>query len=1245
MSLLQLAPIVAIGALVCVEAIVLARPPRNRFPRWFPLLLFAVAGLGLLFSISGLRGWLVVSSELGLLFVEGGAIAYASIVFLTLSSALTLGLLVSTVGRAVERPVSPLWSLLGSVAVAALAVSSIRTINPADSSELRIAVYDLWSPALVLWVSLSLVESALRACRGNRAALRLCAHAFVTVAIAWVAMERFEFLHPRTEMLWRGIGLAALVLSVGFLPVWSSLVLRPAGAQPRLPRLIATLTFISCTSLVIAWWRWPEYRSRVAWILCVGAAIVIAASIAWRLRRRDGPAASQSSLSTRQQLLMLFAHAIMAASLFSVQIFDSGLITLGLLAGWVILAESTGEGALARYLLSLRPATTAQDGSGPGLVPGPLAKARAHVATVFGRVLKTFSDSSIVGGVFKVLLAIVLVIGLSEIPNAGTTIIGSFSVDSNAKQKDLGQAVANHLVFELHHLNERLRPDVALVTAAYRGGKDRGFRFVAAKDDTTGLDSALAKQPDVDLGPLKVPLSVLAAPIKGPARQLFGVRVISGAVHEHSPHTTVLARSTTGDAWKVPLDLVANRAPASAKSSGTSPDTDAARDLAQRLALEIVTSDRSSHAAGLTRSVDALKSFQQGWSEWKRFDIDGDLTALATAISRFHEATTKDWHFALAHYRLARTLQKAGRPGAATEAFRASLQINEQFGPGLIGLASTLYDYDSYFSSPPAAVPTEPARQAADESLATLFRKHEASQLWQRVVRAPAINVSPIDRASAYTGLCLRAYDVGLSLDASASTLKDVRHTIETFDARAAFRAWTTLEQENTRISQLRAEGKAPRLRDLARQTALADSHREVFAPVYRAWAAATTALKKLDALGAEGARKALEPVNAMFAQLSTLSPTSEAEAEDLTRRTVQQLVTAEEQRQQQVPIQSRLTYFYCKRADRIYSSLADMRTDRDLRAGAARAAYLLGLTLERRHGPDPAYQKPQWSCMTQTSLPRGPYSRAALRHYNRAVVLAPEDAYIRCTAALTANAVDDPTWLRALERDSGARFNLADQHFVDARGASGRDAERIYRRAVEEYAAAIERNPNSVDALNNYAYTFWVWHYASLREAVPKPDSEIGERAHKHAERARQLAENKRPRAMEIMIRSTLGEVLLGLGRFEEAHTVLHAAHGHDLVKDHAVYNELRWDLAQACLCIARERTRSGRGGSPNEMKVRAAKLLAEIERIELGEEDRPFSTLVERSGKDDVCPTGGGGSARPKALTPAAAGRIAVR
>jgi tetratricopeptide (TPR) repeat protein len=1225
MDLLQLTPVVALAALLGAEAVVLLTAPRRRFPWWFPCLLVAVAGFGVLFSLASLRGWLVVSPELGLVMIEGGARAYWSIAVLTLACAISVGLLVPAVGQALNRPASVRWSLLGAAVVVALVIADIRTLNPADSAELRIAAYDLWSPPLTLWLTLSLVESALRVLDIRRRAWRLCAHAFALAAVAMVAAARHEFLQKYPAFVWGSIALVAVVASAGLAPLWMWSVRRRPGESGRPPGRVLAATVGWWTILGVVVWMWLAFQARqrlvvlveqalsFGWTLWAATLLAVAGWLAWGLR--------QPPILAREPVALLLAHAILAIGLFSVQVFEPSLVTVTVFASWIILAESTADGALVGWVRKLRTASPT-----PGTPLWRLAldtgwtklweglKARSK------RVGETFTKSTVIGGVLKALLAIIVLIALAEVPNAGTTIIGTFSVQSGAKQKDLGQAVADHLVFALHSLNERLRPDMALVASAGTGTRDRGFKFVAARDEATSLDSELAKRPDVDFGPLKVPLNLLAAPIRGPARQVLGVRVISGAVHESSPHNIVLARSTSGEAWKVPLETSASPP----NSSSAPVDADAARALAHRLAIEIVTSDRSSTALGLTRSPEALESFEKGWVEWRRFEIDDDLRVLNEAIRHFREATTKDRRFALAHYRLARALQRAGRPGAATEAFRASLQVNAHFGPGLVGLASTLYDYDAYLTAPPAAVRALSSGQIADDNPAALFRKGEAVRLWQKVIRAPAASVSSIDRASAYAGLCLRASDLGSSFESARYALEEVGRKLENFSPREAHRVWVEWIAADRAI---RESGKPPTPQELQTLERLQEERQRALEPVDLAEEAAVKTLNQLDALGADDARGVLERVRKMLLELKRPLLEDEAVRDEVAEHVTWQLITAASETYAHIPTQSSLTYFYCKRADKIYSSLADMRTDPDLRAGAARVAFLLGDTLERRQRGGLRGSWPQWRCMVWPSLRFGPYNAAVLRHYDRAIALFPDDASIRCHAALTAYGLGDTTRLRALEQDSDSRLNLAEQHLADAWWASGRWATAAYRNAQREYSAAIERNPNSIDALNGYAYTFWLWRYARLQEVegVDEPEADVGERARAHAERAVQLVEGKRAKREEIFIRSTLGEVLLGLGHFEKARDVLQRALEHasvkDMVKDHAYYNEVRWDLAQAHMCIANERLRTGRDGSSDEPRGQADKLFDEIRRTELSEEARPFSTLLDGSKKGAVC------------------------
>jgi predicted Zn-dependent protease len=123
-----------------------------------------------------------------------------------------------------------------------------------------------------------------------------------------------------------------------------------------------------------------------------------------------------------------------------------------------------------------------------------------------------------------------------------------------------------------------------------------------------------------------------------------------------------------------------------------------------------------------------------------------------------------------------------------------------------------------------------------------------------------------------------------------------------------------------------------------------------------------------------------------------------------------------------------------------------------------------------------------------------------------------------------------------------------------------------------------------------------------------------VRRRAENYATRAFQLVQGKRPKTIEIAIQSTLGEVLLGLGRFQEAHDILDPLLKDQSVREHAAYNEVRWDLAQACACLARARAQSGSDSSIKVLKKRADALLNQVKEIELKEEHRPFSAVIDK-------------------------------
>jgi hypothetical protein len=127
------------------------------------------------------------------------------------------------------------------------------------------------------------------------------------------------------------------------------------------------------------------------------------------------------------------------------------------------------------------------------------------------------------------------------------------------------------------------------------------------------------------------------------------------------------------------------------------------------------------------------------------------------------------------------------------------------------------------------------------------------------------------------------------------------------------------------------------------------------------------------------------------------------------------------------------------------------------------------------------------------------------------------------------------------------------------------------FKSSLHEYKRAIDLEPDFLDALNGYAYTFWEWRLTSLENsAVPAPPETYASLAEKYARRQVRIARERRRNDYLNNAEDTLAEVLAAQGRFNEAVQMTQEAL-HDL-NDHMINgsDEVRWDAAQAGLCAA---------------------------------------------------------------------------
>jgi len=218
----------------------------------------------------------------------------------------------------------------------------------------------------------------------------------------------------------------------------------------------------------------------------------------------------------------------------------------------------------------------------------------------------------------------------------------------------------------------------------------------------------------------------------------------------------------------------------------------------------------------------------------------------------------------------------------------------------------------------------------------------------------------------------------------------------------------------------------------------------------------------------------------------------------------------------------------------------------------------------------------------------------------------------LRCNAATTLAALGNKTLMKELEHNARARVAAADNLANYAAELDVSDAANYYRLTLQEYESAIEQSPSNLDALNGYAYTFWSWRRRAFAEKSPDgPEPEMALKAEKYARQAVRLARDNVTKADETTYLSTLGEVLLGQGRVEEAREVLKQAV--PKTPQRAAFDEIRWDLAQADLCARSTNESLKLGLNGEELLKEAVTQLKTIREHAQGRENLKYAGLPE--------------------------------
>lgn len=1073
-------------------------------------ILLALLGFASHFLLAS--GALAFSPEYGVVMVQGLAARAALFVLLGgIPVAAAVGIHISNRLAGVESNWRPL--VIVAAVVGGLAASRVESLDSEFGPPIH--AYDIWWPVLPIWIGLSFVECMLTLGRARRRSLKLGIEMVFAVGVSLWATRRdhlgLYYADPQSIQLWwltLCIGLSVLLGATvwRFRPAWRQrwrLVLNVAWTI--LAVLAGALGLFSSLSLWLAQnGTLPvPLRPWFLWTVWVVIAAVFAALLVWRRWKSNGLRMPDFGRPGRWDdvlgAIALLAIALGLTDAFYLRSANPVLALILVLVGWGTLVEVIAIGPLAAFFR--RPLAQSVRAAGTWTVAARhyLSDVTRQSSTTAAHGVKWFFNFGSAGvGAMRLLLLALALVALAELPHARSTVVVPFNTLglSDEESKDFGRMISHRVVNAFGTLARDLQPEVAIALPT----DDRTEpKFAIVPGDASERPEAAVGSGDIDIGGVKIPVTLVTGWIQAPMRSLLGVRVVTGSVQKDGNGYVLLVRSSDGGIWRVPDAslLVAESASTEGAASSAKPPAPntaareaAAERMARELAYKLISTLPAMRRTGMTQSWQAALPFTEGLGAWHRYETGReDYDGLTEAIGHLQEAIRIDPDFALAHYRLGLALQADGQSFAATESFRRSLQANPDFALAHNALASHVYfNRRAYYA--PATI--EPADESSLDPHDADIR--EALKSWHRVLEFHGAQIPTLDRASAHYGLCRAAVD-----------------------------------------NDLIAERIEPRWK---------------YASYY-------------------------------------------------------------------------LAYYHCKRALQVYAALPDVvRNSPEGRTAEGSVWNTTGVILSRsgqttfRENRDGGWQCSDTSIVAEDlkanrrptifELHRSPYTKDALRYYEHATRLLPDDGIVRCNAASTAFVRDDRQPMKELAATSSAHFALADTLSRRIQGQEPDPAQYIL--ALQEFETAFTLDPQNLMARNNYSYTVWQWHRASMLKSALRPPRHIVRAADEQAREAARLAAGKGRRLDLVYMQSTLGEVLIMQGRSHEAYGQLEAA-----VKRapmHPAFDEIRWDLALAYLCAGAIDRQSGREHAHVQwFEEEASKLLEGIRTREANRETRTYT------------------------------------
>jgi tetratricopeptide (TPR) repeat protein len=265
------------------------------------------------------------------------------------------------------------------------------------------------------------------------------------------------------------------------------------------------------------------------------------------------------------------------------------------------------------------------------------------------------------------------------------------------------------------------------------------------------------------------------------------------------------------------------------------------------------------------------------------------------------------------------------------------------------------------------------------------------------------------------------------------------------------------------------------------------------------------------------------------------------------------------------------IAYFYCFKSHTLLERLPkDQQSLDKVRQADASALNNLGVIIYYRDTSTPK-RIDDWVCdpkENKTYSYNLAYASSALNYYQKALELQPQDSVIRCNAALTALLLGNHQRMIELRQSAQAHYVLGAKYLDQAKRepADAKSPSSYYREALLEFKQAIDLNPTYHEALNGFAYTYWVFRLHWPQEDINKLGvKNLDTLPPYYADKAFRLAKMQQNDYQEMLYAATKAEVSMANGDFQTARAILLA----QKVPDSYILDEIRWDLAQSSLCL----------------------------------------------------------------------------